>query len=680
MNSKARLIYLSPLLGLALALLFLAALPARAESREPAGKEPAWLPLVAARLAESDPALAVDQTAEAGGWGAAWLYRQGTAAGAGAALARPVAGGWQVALPGEAGYAEAVAAAPDALLDPAAKQWLLGAQPAAAQEPEPPRPGYRFPWPEGGRAYVTQNYQEHGEGQIDFYVMGDPVTAAKAGKVVYIYDGHSLRGCRADFARYNNVVVVQHAADEYTLYLHLAQGSVPNTLKDALRRDAADGVVDGAPVARGELVGRQGATGYTCGATGVHIHLSSAADFYTYTAPDIHDEDGDGDTGEPVTSAFARQHRAVRFDEQPPELLASWPMTEPVTSANGPFPLGVDLLAPTSLSWLHAYSQPVSAAVWGGAAAESAELTFFWRSEISLDWVEIGRDGDPAGGWTAALDTSSQPTQTAAALRVVAVDADGTTVMAELDGLGIERTPPTAAAGVEPRYRSAPFRDFLVEWRGEDAQAGVATYDVEARRDGGVWEPLLAGATETRLHFIGEADRTYSFRVRAVDRAGNVGSFDASPVVTHTVTLCPTEADAYEPDGGPAQGAWLAVDGPPQLHNFDAEGDVDWVRFRVTAGATYRLLARRADEGGLHSDTVLELYDGDGATLLAANDDFEGDIALSRLDWVAPADGQVAAALRHYDLYGAGCTTHYTLELAETAPPPVGIYLPLVQP
>ncbi len=96
--------------------------------------------------------------------------------------------------------------------------------------PELSLTGYRLPWPAGQRAHVTQNYADHGTGQIDFWLLGDDVTAAKDGEIVYLNDSHTANGCSIDFARYNNVVVIRHAVGEYTIYAHVAAGSVPSAM------------------------------------------------------------------------------------------------------------------------------------------------------------------------------------------------------------------------------------------------------------------------------------------------------------------------------------------------------------------------------------------------------------------------------------------------------------------
>ncbi|MBK8046508.1 MAG: M23 family metallopeptidase [Anaerolineales bacterium] len=118
--------------------------------------------------------------------------------------------------------------------------------------------GYRLPWPAPGSASINTNYRNHGTGQMDFGIGSGMVVAAKAGTVVYLNDKHTQRRCDSTFGpRYNNVVVIKHGGDEYTLYLHLATGSIPSRIKDAFKEKGS------ATVNRGDIIGRQGNIGYT---------------------------------------------------------------------------------------------------------------------------------------------------------------------------------------------------------------------------------------------------------------------------------------------------------------------------------------------------------------------------------------------------------------------------------
>ena len=235
---------------------------------------------------------------------------------------------WQVRLAADDGYATLLAQIPGSLLNPGERAWVQGAGATVRAAGATALTGYSLPWPAGQRAHVTQNYAAHGTGQIDFWLLGDDVAAAKDGEIVYLIDSHTAHGCSIDFARYNNVVVIRHAAGEYTIYAHVAPGSVPAWIKDAY---TARGVV---PVTQGTRIARQGNTGYTCGGDGIHLHLSTTAAYNVWSAPDSQDEDGDGNRDELVQSAWGSPHQEVDFAEASYAALASWPFEILLTSQN----------------------------------------------------------------------------------------------------------------------------------------------------------------------------------------------------------------------------------------------------------------------------------------------------------------------------------------------------------
>ncbi len=238
-------------------------------------------------------------------------------------------GGWHFTFPGDPGYAQIVMAAPDSLLDPLSKAIALSShvEPMTAAQIGL-FGGYRLPWPAPEEGRVTQPYSVHGLGQIDFWIPSGVVNAAKAGEIVYVQDGHHLRGCDGIFSRYNNAVVIRHASGEYTLYLHVAPNSVPPSIKDVVAQHGS------AQVVQGEMIARQGNSGFTCGPDGIHLHLSSAAGFNVYASPDILDEDGDGDREETVEAVWGVSHHAVDFVEAAYQQLATWPFEQSIVSQN----------------------------------------------------------------------------------------------------------------------------------------------------------------------------------------------------------------------------------------------------------------------------------------------------------------------------------------------------------
>jgi spore germination protein YaaH len=100
----------------------------------------------------------------------------------------------------------------------------------------------------------------------------------------------------------------------------------------------------------------------------------------------------------------------------------------------------------------------------------------------------------------------------------------------------VDRTPPKA--GISNITADQLSESFTVSWTGRDDWNGVKNYDVQVAMDGGAWNDWLTGTTGTSSSFNGTTGHNYSFRVRATDGAGNVGSWD----VTTAYTAAPTFA------------------------------------------------------------------------------------------------------------------------------------------
>lgn len=126
-------------------------------------------------------------------------------------------------------------------------------------------------------------------------------------------------------------------------------------------------------------------------------------------------------------------------------------------------------------------------------------------------------------------------------------------------------------------------------------------------------------------------------------------------------------ADPYEADNTKDQAKSIAVDTEVQTHTVHFVGDNDWVKFWGLQGAVYVI---RTQNLGPESETFLDLYATDGATLLASDDDGGGGLA-SRLNWLAPATGDYYLRVRHFDSQTYGPNTSYDLSLtaAETVNP-----------
>ena len=64
-----------------------------------------------------------------------------------------------------------------------------------------------------------------------------------------------------------------------------------------------------------------------------------------------------------------------------------------------------------------------------------------------------------------------------------------------------------------------------ISWSGADTGSGVANYDVQRSYDGGAYVTIVSAKTPTSLNWSMTPGHAYKFRVRARDKAGNVGSW-----------------------------------------------------------------------------------------------------------------------------------------------------------
>ncbi|MEO6221854.1 MAG: FG-GAP-like repeat-containing protein [Vicinamibacterales bacterium] len=91
----------------------------------------------------------------------------------------------------------------------------------------------------------------------------------------------------------------------------------------------------------------------------------------------------------------------------------------------------------------------------------------------------------------------------------------------------------------------------------------------------------------------------------------------ATGIALDAATAATIVGDAFEPDGTPAQASTITV-GVGQAHTFHINGDVDYAKFSVVSGQIFTLATSSLGAG---VDTVMTLFDQDGVSILASNDD-----------------------------------------------------------
>ena len=160
----------------------------------------------------------------------------------------------------------------------------------------------------------------------------------------------------------------------------------------------------------------------------------------------------------------------------------------------------------------------------------------------------------------------------------------------------------------------------------------------------------------------------YDITVVAVDDDGAVSLPQQTAVLQARSQAGAVDADAFEDDDMPGEASNLITDGAVQDHNFHDAGDEDWAALVVDAE---QVLTFRTTGLGPESDTLLELYAGDGETLLDSNDDRGPQDPDSELRYAVQEDGLLYVRIVHAGgIFGAG--TEYELRSRREAGPSAG--------
>jgi murein DD-endopeptidase MepM/ murein hydrolase activator NlpD len=169
------------------------------------------------------------------------------------AAAKQADGRWVAYRKGSDGFNRILLTIPSPWLSASAKQLLYA--PDRADGPTQDSTGiYRLPFGCNQRAYTTQVHADATQRyDIDFSIQGTDIVAARDGWIAQIQESHSECCYSSGCGSCNNYVVIDHGDGEYSYYLHIAQDSVPDSLKI------------GSYVSRGTMIARQGDVGWTGG-------------------------------------------------------------------------------------------------------------------------------------------------------------------------------------------------------------------------------------------------------------------------------------------------------------------------------------------------------------------------------------------------------------------------------
>ena len=155
--------------------------------------------------------------------------------------------------------------------------------------------------------------------------------------------------------------------------------------------------------------------------------------------------------------------------------------------------------------------------------------------------------------------------------------------------------PPSVTVDPLPTYSR---RHFTVSWTGSDpGGSGIDHYDVQAQVEGGDWLDWLTNVTVTEADYgNGENGRTYNFRARGVDNAGNIEPFGLAEATTVVDTLPPTATAAPLPaitNSNSFLVSWSGSDSGSGIQYYDVQYRVNngpwmlWLPQTLSTSATF---------------------------------------------------------------------------------------------
>lgn len=202
-----------------------------------------------------------------------------------------------------------------------------------------------------------------------------------------------------------------------------------------------------------------------------------------------------------------------------------------------------DTVPPSVTSFKSATSSPTSAATVTFSLTFSEPVSGLAASDLSISGgaggCSVGAVSGSGASYTIPITGCGTGTLAATlhagAVRDAAGNA-GPTSGKTSPTVTIDRSPPTVAVPslkLKTNARvSASGLPVTLRWSGVDAGSGIASYAVARSFDGGsTWTVVASGLTSMSMTARVAASGSVRFRVRATDRAGNVGGWSTGPTL-----------------------------------------------------------------------------------------------------------------------------------------------------
>jgi hypothetical protein len=543
----------------------------------------------------------------------------------GFALAQRTSEGWQVRLPGDPGWEEMLAALPEGMLplelSPAPEQRTPGTETLSALT------GYYLPYaagtsrwlegsishfqsiPELGYPSCAQEYCRYAYDFTDSWHF--PLLASKDGAVYA-----SRESCADGSSNCTNYIVLYNASEgTYQIYLHLANGTIPNKL------------TAGTWVQKGEYLGDSDDTGYS---TSQHVHFMVTTSvwyggdgYYWGRSIDIRFADVAINNGIPRTCYEVTQFPIY---DGATECLGN--KLDPRNPANDWFVSGnLGAYPPTG-----ALTQPAAGATVASGTSPLIDISANASDDVRVAAVRLVAKLN--GGWVEVGPKVTQPTLPGAydwdvdlcaaaplngplevALRVWDHEGNISPALSPRT-IQVDHACPPPASQLKPAegFDSTAVR---LSWEAASTGAGLGAFDLQWRQEPGTWQAaniISVPGGERSLWFVGEAGNSYAFRLRALDANSQPEPWPANDAFEISTTLhAACSPDGFEPDDDPTQARVLALGGSTQ-RNLCGAGDPDWFQVDLENEGNYYVLAPSQSGGAAVRITI---YAENGVTLLA---------------------------------------------------------------
>lgn len=257
--------------------------------------------------------------------------------------------------------------------------------------------------------------------------------------------------------------------------------------------------------------------------------------------------DGDGDV---VRSQSGSGHQAaigwdaLAGDDPAPDGDYTWELRatdawgNPQAEASGTFSVADEAVPGTAVLSLEPDASTTRSSTITFTLTFAGPVSGLTKDDFTRTGTATCKRGPPTGGPSVYTIALTECTTGSASLTLASGSvADGASQLGPAGAISsrvtIDRSDPSVSTP-KPTLRSGIQLDgtsaseplpMTLSWSGSDSGSGVASFDVKRSRDGGAWERIANDTTAASLQTSVTPGHGYRFKVRATDKAGNVGSW-----------------------------------------------------------------------------------------------------------------------------------------------------------